>query len=99
MDTSEPTPTYTPSNFRKYQSKLLKQVAQSNRPIRVTIPNKNSGPNQDLFVISATDFAEFQKLKDDFYSQIDNEIGAIADKISHKKTSDPRIVADWLNED
>ncbi|KRN83410.1 hypothetical protein IV87_GL000841 [Pediococcus ethanolidurans] len=91
--------TYTPSNFRKQQSKLLKQVANSNSPIRITLPNKEEGPNQDLFVISAQDYAEYQKLKKDYMQQIDYEIGELSNAIPHTKTSDTKKVEEWLRED
>ncbi|AMV61046.1 Hypothetical protein ADU72_0498 [Pediococcus damnosus] len=100
MDTKNKlTPTYTPSNFRKQQSKLLKQVANNNSPIRVTLPNKGEGPNQDLFVISAQDYAEYQRLKGDYMQQIDHEIGEMSDAMLHKKTTNAKEVEEWLRED
>lgn len=96
---TELTPTYTPSNFRKQQSKLFKQVAKENLTIRVTLPNKEEGPNQDIFVIGAQDYAEYLKLKGDYMKKIDHEISEMASAIPHKKTSDPKEVEAWLNGD
>ncbi|MFD1465353.1 hypothetical protein ACFQ4L_04505 [Lapidilactobacillus mulanensis] len=90
---------YSPTNFRKNQSAILKEILAQNKPVEITIASEKDGPNSGVIAISKKDYIEYLQLKKQAVELATKEISEIARSQNPQHLTDQKDIEAWFDDE